>query len=175
MPICTSCRGQATLVTSLHSAHIFIISAQEFVCLKVIPSPMAEQLWQVDEILNTAAHLLWGPRVREQLAVALREEASKNTHSIHRTRPRKVKCTEAGVLKEATGGPPLTSWPRPSPIRGPCLHFLSQSARKVCQPSIHSTGLDRCVPRACLLPQLIAPIWPAWCCNTVCFSESGPH
>ena len=77
MPICTSCRGQATLVTSLHSAHIFIISAQEFVCLKVIPSPMAEQLWQVDEILNTAAHLLWGPRVREQLAVALREEAQE--------------------------------------------------------------------------------------------------
>lgn len=57
---------------------------------------MAEQLWQVDEILNTAAHLWWGARVREQLAVALREEASKDIHSIHRAGPRKVKRMEAG-------------------------------------------------------------------------------
>lgn len=77
---------------------------------------MAEQLWQVDEILITAAHLWWGARVREQLAVALREEASKDIHSVHRTGPRKVKRMEAGGSSRKQQEGPLSP-PGPNPLQ----------------------------------------------------------
>lgn len=130
-------------MTSLHSAHIFVISAQEFVCLKERAFPVAEQLWQVDEILITAARLWWGARVREQLAVALREEASKDIHSVHRTGPRKVKRMEAGgggSSRKQQEGPLSPPGPNPPQFEAH-TSTSSQSAGKVCQPSTHSTGL----------------------------------